>query len=514
MAVSTTFLKNVSINLTVQTVLIIASIITVPLLIRTLGLEQYGFLILINTFIGYVLILGNGVTSALIKYAATSLSKAKTTMLSAYFSTAFIANVFLGICGGIILFMGGRLFIEQSAPSLFQITDSVLPSLFFSAIYVFFFFLGNICWAIPQAQQKFEWSMIKDLLIGLVVSIGSVAIAYFGGGVVQILFFYSVISIVFFILFLVISRGISLFSIQSITKEARSHIFSFSSARFVTDVNGQILFQSDKTVLTAKNGLESLSYYAIPVQLVQRATFFIMNIVPAVFPLFAHLQGTRQDILRRSIGKITKGVHIVVMPIYLFLIVYAQPILSIWIGEDFASRATLPLQVLSAAYLLSAFSAIPATLLEAIGQPKVPAIFSTLMAITQVILLLILIPRFALFGAALSLFITFSIWVPMFIVFVYKKMKIHQMKNYALWYVVPFLVSTLVIGLSTFVYPVQSNRTLGFISLCLTFFVTFVLYLISLLILKIVDDEDKMLIYRATDHLKRYILRPWIVHKR
>ncbi|NOY88992.1 MAG: hypothetical protein GXO93_06315, partial [FCB group bacterium] len=61
------------------------------------------------------------------------------------------------------------------------------------------------------------------------------------------------------------------------------------------------------------------------------------------------------------------------IPVTLIIIALAHPFLKLWLGEEFAIKSTLVLQLISIGVLISAISTVPFVAIQALGRPDLTA---------------------------------------------------------------------------------------------------------------------------------------------
>jgi O-antigen/teichoic acid export membrane protein len=116
-----------------------------------------------------------------------------------------------------------------------------------------------------------------------------------------------------------------------------------------------------------------------------------------------------------------KLVVLVVLPVASFLVVFAEPLLDVWIGAELADQSAWPLRLLAAGFAVSAFGTIPAVACDAVGRPGVPTAFSVVGAVFNVSLSLALIPFFGIVGAAAVNLVHSLVGLPLFLLFVHRR---------------------------------------------------------------------------------------------
>jgi O-antigen/teichoic acid export membrane protein len=138
----------------------------------------------------------------------------------------------------------------------------------------------------------------------------------------------------------------------------------------------------------------------------------------AFLPAATQLQALRDRArFEELVFRAEKLVALAVLPAAALLVVFAEPILSLWLGPEFAERSAWPLRLLVAGYALSALGTVPAVACDAVGRPGVTTAFSLAGAAFNVSLCVVLIPRFGITGAAAVILCQSLVSLPIFLWF-------------------------------------------------------------------------------------------------
>ena len=82
------------------------------------------------------------------------------------------------------------------------------------------------------------------------------------------------------------------------------------------------------------------------------------------------------------------------------LLLFAKEVLELWLGSDFATESSVPLQILALGVLVSSLALIPYTLLQGIGRPDITAKFHLLELPIYLAIAWLLITHWGITGAA------------------------------------------------------------------------------------------------------------------
>jgi O-antigen/teichoic acid export membrane protein len=106
--------------------------------------------------------------------------------------------------------------------------------------------------------------------------------------------------------------------------------------------------------------------------------------------------------LERLYNNILAGVLVVLMPCALVISISARPFLDSWAGTEFGRESTLPLCILLVGNVLKALSMVPGCLIIAAGRIDLLPKFQAVELIPYGLLLLFLMSRYGIKGAAMA----------------------------------------------------------------------------------------------------------------
>lgn len=153
-------------------------------------------------------------------------------------------------------------------------------------------------------------------------------------------------------------------------------------------------------------------------------TIILSTVNMVVAPLFSDLWA-RQNVkqLQQILTKSTQVIIAFSLPVALLFIFWGGPILGILFGAEFVG-ADLVLAILSLGYLFNAATGSVGKLLNMTGYEYQTAWAIGFSAVSNIILNILLIPRYGMEGAAVASLISFLIWNVYLGWMVYKKLRI------------------------------------------------------------------------------------------
>jgi len=176
----------------------------------------------------------------------------------------------------------------------------------------------------------------------------------------------------------------------------------FGALKAVHQLSSQLVLYLDRFLVGAFLSVEAVAYYTVAVELAQRLLALQANVSVAFYPAACALArdpGALAALYQRT----SRVVALLIFPAALALLFLVAPLLTLWVGPEYAVHSAGVLRLLAVGYALMALAAIPAGTADALGRPDLCARYGLASLGINVILSLILIPRFGLLGAGWAL---------------------------------------------------------------------------------------------------------------
>jgi O-antigen/teichoic acid export membrane protein len=179
---------------------------------------------------------------------------------------------------------------------------------------------------------------------------------------------------------------------------------------FATGVAYQAMLQGPPTVLAGVARAAELTAFAVPAMVLQQLTVLVTSTSTAFMP-FASAESAGDDLSHLSmVFRSHMRLTLMAMgPVAGFLVVFASPLLTAWVGADFASHASDPLKLLAVAGLVLALSAPASDVARGLGRPGWTLAYSGCAALVAIAAALVLADRRGAAGAAASLLIALTV---------------------------------------------------------------------------------------------------------
>lgn len=180
-----------------------------------------------------------------------------------------------------------------------------------------------------------------------------------------------------------------------------------------------LYLRADGVLLSLLRSQREVGVYGVAFKVVEVLQVIAAQLMLTLFPAIARLEPDSAR-LRTIMQKALSGVQVIVPPIFVLGLVFAPIITGILGGSGFQGSATV-LRIGMLTVALSFFNALFANALVALGQQKRLLGYSLAVAIFNIVLNLVLIPVWGIYGAAIALDLTEAVAL-VGLMFLYRKL--------------------------------------------------------------------------------------------
>ncbi len=397
MSIKKTLIKNSSYNLVSYAYLAIASLISIPIILNSLGGELYGSYILFNGIVLVAATFDLGLSQATIRWL--SLPKINQVTRVNTWKTSLFFFYILATLLSLITFILLRFFlIDLPAFTPINSDQYSLATIIASGI-VLINHLNIAFLTIPQAHQRFDIYNTRTIIVGTANTLITAWLSTKTDNIAVLLGLQLVFHLSAFITLLGYSRhqlGANPL-IPKLHKQISKELLGFGGKNFVTNIANQIRVQFSNFILGGLIGPIAVTAFSIPQNLIIKAAGAISQVTLAFFPLSTSLTSPeRFPKLKRLI--IQLQIIIFLLGIIQVFVVYqfGYQILIIWLNNpEIVAQAYPVLKVLSWFFLLTILTPIPTAVFESLNKPQIPAITASLNTVFTIGLIYILTSQYS-----------------------------------------------------------------------------------------------------------------------
>jgi O-antigen/teichoic acid export membrane protein len=248
-----------------------------------------------------------------------------------------------------------------------------------------------------------------------------------------------------------------------VSKMALRKLVSFGAFRTVDMLATLMLMQIDRVIIGAQLGAAGIAFYSIPQGLAQQLSHMATSLTEPLFPRLSGMLATGDWRGVRSLyHKGTRLLAWFVITTVVCAIVLSDSVFRYWLGATFAAQAVPILRWLLVGWGTIALSLVAIFALNAFGFPEINAGVRVLQGIALVGACLVLVPKFGAVGAAYGLAGGMLLTVPLYMVYVDRKLELQSADVAVDLFAKPVLIGALVLavglalhqGYSSLIYDV------------------------------------------------------------
>lgn len=367
-------------NLAGYLYLIIASLISVPILVRSLGVGLFGQYGLIVATLALVSSLNLGLPQAVVRALVVKKSPK-------LWSTSSFLFILTGLLSGIISVL---------ISYYLHLPYKVLPIIFCLAL------MSNLVShysTLPQAEGHFGYYNAKTFIVGTGNTFLAAYLAWIGQGIAAILssqllcYLITLLPLVYF--------SLKYFPTPWLYQPSRAvakSLINFGLKNQVGTLVGQIQAQYGKYLLAAVSPT-GLSAYVIATGLVQKGAGGVVQVATAIYPSSA--RGTLSPQFTKLYYRLQFGLFIVALLGILGFRVWGLGFLEWWLGvPEIVSLVYSVLNILVIYLAILVLTPLPSAILDGQGRPELTSLFALLTTIIEISLALLLFPHFGYLAPA------------------------------------------------------------------------------------------------------------------
>lgn len=416
-----------------QILLMMAGFISFPLYTRILSIRDYGYLGLITTTIMLIVVVSKlGLQHSIVRFYSDFASYKNEKLTTKFYSTYYISIIFFGGLASFVFFLTIKIIpknlIEDNLKKLFELTS----------ILVLFTCSLQILSQIFRAEQRPNAYNLLNIL------------SRYGNIFFNVIFFICFGRILYsFVLGSVIWQGV-LFSLLSffLFKTYKIHIKNFSSKLFKdslkygipligVELSHLILNSGDRYIIQYYLGPVSLGIYSAGYAIATYAAeLIILPIRDAVFPIYMDIYANKgEKETKIFLGKSLKYFSMVAIPMIFGFIAVSSDLIILLASKKYIQSYVVAPYVLTGMIIYGTWSFFGAGLFINKNTIKI-LVFIIIACCLNIIINIILIPKFGIIGAAIATLIAYSFYIFMLIIFSFRKFEFQiEYKNIFLYFI-------------------------------------------------------------------------------
>lgn len=277
----------------------------------------------------------------------------------------------------------------------------------------------------------------------------------------------------------------------------RRRLLGFSAPLFLVETLDFILRRVDIIIIGIFLMSTQVGIYHAAVRVAMLLAIPLASVDSIFAPMIAEYHGRGDMVnLRRNFRVATRWIFSLVCPLFIFILLFPAPLLRLF-GSEFTG-ASFALIILSAGQLVNAATGPVGYMIMMTGHPRLTLLNTLSLALVNVLLNLLLIPRFGIAGAAMAAATSAAAINILRLIEVRHLLKVHP---YQWSFLKPF-ASAVAAGLVTYFVCLRSAPFSSILLLVLGISIYFTCYIGMMVILRF-PEEDKAVLKSLGMRLRR-----------
>lgn len=383
-----------------------AQLLAAPYLIRHLGSEVYGILLLVNSVIQVSGLSSFGLGDATVKYVAEYAAQKRRQDLVALLQTTLLLYIFLG---GLTV-VGLNLLAPLLAERLFKVSPefehAAVLGLRIGSVSLLLSLVYSVGQSLCRGLRRHDVESSTAAFGSLVAPLCSCWLVSRGQGLVTVI---SVTCVIMFLNNVVLawrcSRlvGTAAWLLPKFQWDNVRRLASYGFFGWIQMLEFALVNQGDRLVISAVLGPAAVTPYFLCAQLTQMASGIVSQAFSYLFPMATQLIVEKRDTdLKRLFLTGMQSTSIASLSVAALMFTYGQTILFVWVGNSLGNYDRNLILVMASSTALMGTTIVPFYVLNGAGYVRLNALFIMMSGAAVFPTSLWLVHRLGLIGMAIS----------------------------------------------------------------------------------------------------------------
>ena len=403
--------RNAGWNLAGTAIPVLTALVSIPILIRTIGDSRFGVLAMAWMFVGYLGLLDLGVGRAITYGVARRLAHPSDADVSALIWTGLTLLGIVGLMGGVTAFYLSEWLVSTVLDVPTELRDEAVRGLRILAIAVPVVVLSAGLRGAMEGKQAFRAINLVMVPLGALLYLGPVIVAQFSISLAAIMLVLLAVRVATCLsLFLLCVQTIAGFLSVKVRRSDARELLSFGGWMTVSNVVGPMMINMDRLFIGALMTVSAVTYYVTPFEVATKMLIVPGAIANASFPEFSMLSRFNSTgATRRYFLRTLALAAILLIPMATIVGILAHDLLRVWISLHLADESAGILRLLAAGIAINGLSYVPFAYVQGMGRSDVTAKFHLLELAAYVPALYFMTKWLGLWGVALAWVLRVSI---------------------------------------------------------------------------------------------------------
>jgi O-antigen/teichoic acid export membrane protein len=399
-------IKNGIYNVAGAVIRLILTFLTIPLLIRLIGVEEYGLWTLISTVLAVAGLAEGGLSISTTVFLSEDIANNSVEGISQTLTITGTAMLLLATLAGFLLLMTTDNIIGLFQNLLSSQRHEAISALRFSTIVLWAKLLQQVLIGIEQAYQKYGLMNFLNTFQVVLSSLGLIVIAWCGGKTLAFMQWQAAVNL----LTLAMHGWASKFLLSQVkpkimwSRSRSSEIVRYSLSTWFTSLGIALFQQGDRLIVGGILGTKELGIYtaitSVTGQINTLSSLPIQPILPEISKIYnAEVKHTK---LQEKINKVQQANGIIALGIGSILLTFSPLIISLLISENAVTEYVTLFRISTIIYSVYSLSAVGYYVLLGLKLTRICLVIVLFSGALSLTMIAILSHYFGIFGAIIG----------------------------------------------------------------------------------------------------------------
>ena len=383
---------------------LLAALISVPILLSQLGVERFGVLSLAWVIVGYFGFFDLGLGRAITQLVAQRVGTEKRGEIPAIVQTGLIAMTAFGVLGGIFVALASPWIVRKQLAIPHALVEETLVAFYILAASIPIVIVATGIRGVLEGYQRFDVVNIVRAPMGVLIYLGPLLALPFSQDLP------TVVGV------LVVSRAVSLLAYiyvslrlfpqlgrhRSLDPSVLPELLKFGGWMTLSNIAGPLLLYAGRIALIVLVSAEAVAFFSTPYDVVISVLLIPGIFVGVLFPIFAERFRSDFSSVRQVYRQAMLQNLILLLPITIIVVLFAEPAISIWINPEFSQHSYRVAQLLALGVFLNSFGYFSQALVQAYGRPDLTAKLHIVELLAYMPYMIWLVKNYGVNGAAVA----------------------------------------------------------------------------------------------------------------
>jgi O-antigen/teichoic acid export membrane protein len=397
-------LRNTGWNLTGQIVPLFVAVFTIPGFMRHMGTDRFGVLTIAWSVLAYFSLFDFGLGRAVTVLAAEKIGANRQSEVAPLAWTALAIMAVLGIFAGVLAVAASPLLIHYvfHVPSELQ-SESIVACTLLGLSLPFVIVTTGLS-GILAGVERFDVLNQLRMPQGTLSFIAPWAVALWYPNLSAVVAAMVLVRVAFCLIHLFYCVRVipDLSSHIGVQKRYVRPLLNFGGWATVSNVVGPVMIYFDRFLIGAWLSVGAVGYYATPHEALNRLLVVPIAVSTVLVPAIAGSWEKDVSLATKLLARAMDLTTVLLFPVAAFAIMFANEMLTLWLGASFAQNSFRVLQLLMIGVFVNGFAQVGFAVVQGAGRADLTAKFHLLELPVYIALLWYLLSRFGVVGAALA----------------------------------------------------------------------------------------------------------------